>query len=133
MSVSPPNPPRMSTTLENPAANRSSAAFSERPPIWQPVITFASLPKLASDQFYKPGIQLHAPAGIRFQNRNVLRARDMPGIELLHGTNVQVNIACLRIEELLGLLRRYSIDLHNVSFLRVSLCLCILEVFVFQL
>src|SRR5262245_38800532 len=40
----------------------------------------------------------------------------MSSIELRHGSNVQVCTTCFRFEEVIGLLRRYSFDLHDASF-----------------
>src|SRR5205807_2374666 len=56
-------------------------------------------------------VHLHAPHR-RFHDRNVLGARNMACIKLLHGANIQVDVIAILVEKLLGFLRHNSFHGH---------------------
>src|SRR5437667_4162115 len=93
------------------------------PSLLTPCNAFGALVEILLHNLHKPRIELHPPIRVRFHHGNVLGAGDVSGIEFRRRPDIQVDVPCVGLQELLGVLR------GNPFYFHVFLPLLKLEIF----
>jgi hypothetical protein len=79
--VSPPNPPRISSTWGNPGRQQKLRRFDGAASFLTAGNTFHVLGKIGLHDLHKSGIQLHPSRRVGLHRRKILGSRDVPSLE----------------------------------------------------